>query len=164
MVSLYSGNRYLLYQGWADARKSFDGLSGIVTNEMRLPLQTGDIFIFINRKRTHLKLLQWEGDGYGIYGKRLEEGTFEMPAGSAGIHSQLTSRQLMLILQGVSLKKVVYRKRYRPRQIARDRLFKKRGCGLANTPFCGPSLCFGKSVGRPGLSTGALYKFRGSYR
>jgi transposase len=108
----------MLYQGWADARKSFDGLSGIVTNEMDLPLQTGDVFIFINRRRTHIKLLQWEGDGYGIYCKRLEEGTFEMPAGRAGSYAQLTSRQLMLILQGVSLKKVVYRKRYRPRQIA----------------------------------------------
>lgn len=108
----------MLYQGWADARKSFDGLSGIVTNEMALPLQTGDVFIFINRRRTHIKLLQWEGDGYGIYCKRLEEGTFEMPAVKAGAHVQLTSRQLMLILQGVSLKKVVYRKRYRPRQIA----------------------------------------------
>jgi len=118
MLSLHSGNRYLLYQGWADARKSFDGLSGIVTNEMDLPLQTGDVFIFINRRRTHIKLLQWEGDGYGIYCKRLEEGTFEMPAGRPGIHVQLTSRQLMLILQGVSLKKVVYRKRYRPRQTA----------------------------------------------
>jgi transposase len=108
----------MLYQGWADARKSFDGLSGIVTNEMDLPLQTGDVFIFINRRRTHIKLLQWEGDGYGIYCKRLEEGTFEMPARRAGIYAQLTSSQLMLILQGVSLKKVVYRKRYRPRQIA----------------------------------------------
>lgn len=117
MLSLHSGNRYMLYQGWADARKSFDGLSGIVTNEMQLPLQTGDIFIFINRKRTHLKLLQWEGDGYSIYSKRLEEGTFEMPFGTKGGHAQLTSGQLMLILQGVSLKKVVYRKRYRPRQI-----------------------------------------------
>lgn len=118
MLSLHSGNRYLLYQGWADARKSFDGLSGIVTNEMRLPLQTGDVFIFINRRRTHIKLLQWEGDGYGIYCKRLEEGTFEMPAGASGIQAQLTTRQLMLILQGVSLRKVVYRKRYSPRQIA----------------------------------------------
>ena len=117
MLSLHSGNRYMLYQGWADARKSFDGLSGIVTNEMDLALQTGDVFIFINRRRTHIKLLQWEGDGYGIYCKRLEEGTFEMPAGRSGIHAQITARQLMLILQGVSLKKVVYRKRYRPRQI-----------------------------------------------
>lgn len=118
MLSLQSGNRYMLYQGWADARKSFDGLSGIVTNEMHLPLQTGDVFVFINRRRTHIKLLQWEGDGYGVYCKRLEEGTFEMPAAGPGAHVLLTVRQLMLILQGVSLHKVVYRKRYRSLQSA----------------------------------------------
>src|SRR5579859_3419741 len=118
MLSLPSGNRYWLYQGWADARKSFDGLSGIVTNEMGLLLQTGDVFIFINRRRTHIKLLQWEADGYGIYCKRLEEGTFEMPLSPPGNTVQLSVRQLMLILQGVSLRKVVYRKRYRSRQIA----------------------------------------------
>ena len=118
MLSLPSSNRYWLYQGWADARKSFDGLSGIVTNEMGLLLQTGDVFIFINRRRTHIKLLQWEVDGYGIYCKRLEEGTFEMPVGSPGNRVQLTMRQLTLILQGVSLSKVIYRKRYSPKQIA----------------------------------------------
>jgi transposase len=116
MLSLHSGNRYMLYQGWADARKSFDGLSGIVTNELGLPLQSGDVFIFINRRRTHIKLLQWEGDGYGMYCKRLEEGTFEMPPEQPGIHVELTPRQLMLILQGVSLGKVVYRRRYRSLQ------------------------------------------------
>jgi transposase len=117
MLNLDTAHRYLLYQGWADARKSFDGLSGIVTNEMKLPLQTGDVFIFINRRRTHIKLLQWEGDGYGMYYKRLEEGTFELPMDvSEGCHLQMTPRQLMLILQGVSLKKAVYRKRYIPRQ------------------------------------------------
>lgn len=45
-VGVWHTNRYMLYQGWADARKSFDGLSGIVTNEMNLPLQTGGCFYF----------------------------------------------------------------------------------------------------------------------
>jgi len=81
-------------------------------------LQTGDVFIFINRRRTHIKLLQWEGDGYGMYCKRLEEGTFEMPGSGPGRYAELSARQLMLILQGVALGKVVYRKRYRERQTA----------------------------------------------
>ena len=59
------------------------------------------------------KLLQWEGDGFGMYYKRLEEGTFELPAGFMdGSHSEISSKQLSLILQGVSLKKAFYRKRY----------------------------------------------------
>ena len=59
--------------------KSFDGLSGIATNEMKAPLLSGDVFIFLNRRRTHIKMLQWQLDGFGIYYKRLEQGTFERP-------------------------------------------------------------------------------------
>ena len=73
----------------------------------------GDVFIFLNRRQTHIKLLQWEGDGFGMYYKRLEEGTFELPSGfMEGTHSEISSKQLMLILQGISLKKAFYRKRY----------------------------------------------------
>ena len=61
MFGIYTATRYLLYHRWADVRKSFDGLSGIVTNELRMPLQLGDVFIFLNKRRTHIKLLQWEG-------------------------------------------------------------------------------------------------------
>lgn len=105
--------RYWLYHQPADARKSFDGLCGLVANEMKLEIQTGDVFIFLNRRRTHLKALSWEGDGFSLYYKRLEVGSFELPASLlADTHSVLTARQLMLILHGVSLKKASYRKRY----------------------------------------------------
>ena len=64
----------------------------------------GDIFVFINRPATHIKLLQWEGDGFALYFKRLERGTFERPVGSYDNASMaLTSEQLSLILQGISL-------------------------------------------------------------
>jgi transposase len=117
MYSIHTGNRYLLYHRWADVRKSFDGLSGIVTNELKMPIEPGDVFVFLNKRKTHIKLLQWEGDGYSLYYKRLEKGTFELPLWAAeGSHSVLTARQLMLILQGISLRKVVYRKRYIPSQ------------------------------------------------
>jgi hypothetical protein len=113
MWQINPGNRYLFYHKWADARKSFDGLSGLVTNELNMAIESGDVFIFINRRQTHIKLLQWEGDGMGMYYKRLEEGTFELPPGfMEGTHSEISARQLSLILQGVSLKKVIYRKRY----------------------------------------------------
>jgi len=58
MFSIHTATRYLLYHRWADVRKSFDGLSGIVTNELKLPLQLGDVFIFLNKRQTHIKLLQ----------------------------------------------------------------------------------------------------------
>jgi transposase len=54
-------------------RKSFDGLSGIVQNEMRTDPLSAAIFIFWNRRRNQLKLLHWEGDGFALYHKRLEK-------------------------------------------------------------------------------------------
>ncbi len=113
MLSLSITARYLLYHKATDMRKSFSGLSGIVTNELKMPVQIGDVFIFLNKRRTHIKLLQWEGDGYSIYYKRLEQGTFELPACAAGRTHDITCNQLTLILQGVSLKRVFYRKRFR---------------------------------------------------
>ena len=113
MLQIHPGTRYLLYSKWADVRKSFDGLSGLITNELKMPIESGDVFIFLNRRQTHIKLLQWEGDGFGMYYKRLEEGTFELPSGfMEGTHNEISSKQLSLILQGVSLKKAFYRKRY----------------------------------------------------
>jgi transposase len=113
MLSLHANIPYLLYQGHASMGKSFDGLSGIVTNEMKTPLLTGDVFIFFNKGRTHVKMLQWQQDGFGIYYKRLEQGTFERPhPATEGGSVIITPQQLGLILQGISLKKVHYRKRY----------------------------------------------------
>jgi len=94
-------------------RKSFDGLCGIIKSQMSLNALGGSIFIFMNRRRTQVKLLHWEGDGFSIYYKRLEKGTFELPVitGSSAATVALDARQLQFILQGVSLKKIVYRPR-----------------------------------------------------
>ena len=95
-------------------RKSFDGLCGIIRSQMNLDALNGAVFIFMNRRRTQVKLLHWEGDGFSIYYKRLEKGTFELPAAnspSAIATVALDVRQLQFILQGVSLRKVVYRPR-----------------------------------------------------
>jgi transposase len=113
VLQINHASRYLLYHKWTDMRKSFDGLCGLVTNELNMAIKLGDIFIFFNKRQTHVKLLQWEGDGFSLYYKRLESGTFEMPGCmQAGTHSVISSRQLVLVLQGISLKKAHYRKRY----------------------------------------------------
>ncbi len=88
-------------------RKGFDSLSGIVTNELRTNVLSGDIFVFMNRRKNQIKLLLWEGDGFALYHKRLERGTYELPPTSV-----LTSQQLSLLLQGVILRSVRHRKRY----------------------------------------------------
>jgi len=94
-------------------RKSFDGLCGVVRNTMCQDMLTGDVFIFLNKRRTHIKLLLWERDGFAIYYKRLEQGTYELPASNTSAHPPaITHQQLLLILQGISLRNIRYRKRY----------------------------------------------------
>lgn len=113
MVVYPTASNYIFYLGFVDMRKGFDSLSGIVTASMQFnPLST-DVYIFINRRRTQLKLLQWEGDGFGLYYKRLEKGTFELPASDANhVYATLTSAQLTMIFQGVCIGRVYHYKRY----------------------------------------------------
>lgn len=94
-------------------RKGFDSLCGIITGIMLTDALSADIYIFINRRRTQLKLLQWEGDGFGLYYKRLEKGTFEIPATEENqLFTTITSAQLKMIFQGVSINRSYQRKRY----------------------------------------------------
>jgi len=105
--------RLFLYSGSADMRNGVDGLSGLVTNKLRQDPLSGDIFIFINRTRTLIKLLVWDQSGFAIWYKRLEQGTFEMPMIEPSTQSVEINRQkLMLILEGISLKNIHKRKRF----------------------------------------------------
>lgn len=96
-------------------RKGFDGLSGLVRDSMTQDPLSGDVFIFFNKRRSQVKLLLWEGDGFSLYHKRLERGTYEFPSRTDSSTSvELRSDELMLILQGISLKSVQRRKRFDP--------------------------------------------------
>lgn len=113
MFSLSKTNRYFLHRHSTDMRNGFDGLSGIVRNKFLQNPLSGDIFIFINHRRTHIKLLQWQGDGFAIFYKRLEKGTYEIPdLGKNSSHLEITSRQLLLMLEGIALLSVKKRARY----------------------------------------------------
>lgn len=90
-------------------RKGFDGLSGLVREGLGKDPLSGDVFIFFNKRRTQVKLLLWERDGFSIYHKRLERGTYELPNTTA---AELRSDELMLILQGISLQSIRRRKRF----------------------------------------------------
>src|SRR5580658_4800538 len=106
-----SSQRFFLYRGATDMRRSFSGLSGLVTNELQKPLTMGDVFIFINKPRNSIKLLVWDRNGFVIYYKRLEEGTFEIPAGDEK-SVVIKWDELVMMLEGISLKSVKRRKRY----------------------------------------------------
>jgi transposase len=91
-------------------RKSFNTLGALVSVHMGLALLSGAGFVFINKRKTHLKLLMWEGDGFGLYYKRLEQGTFEHPKSGSGY--ELSYEKLLLILRGIETNKIEKRKRF----------------------------------------------------
>ena len=115
MLHLSAACRYYLYSGTTDMRKGFDSLCGMVTAQMNLNALSGAVFIFFNKKHNQVKLLLFEGDGFALYHKRLEQGTYELPAcgdNQPESTASITCQQLQLILQGISLKSVRRRKRY----------------------------------------------------
>lgn len=113
LYGLSASNGYHLYAKPSDMRKGFNALSGMVRNELERNPLSGEVFIFLNRRRTLIKLLVWDTTGYVIYYKRLESGTFELPVLIADEKSiTLTREKLMLILEGIELKSVKKRKRF----------------------------------------------------
>jgi len=118
MLHISDKSRYLLYNGNADMRKSFHGLAAIVTYNMQCNVLNGDIYIFISKRRNAVKLLRFEGDGFAIYYKRLEKGTFEIPAQDKKCDTLLlTDNELIFILKGISLKGIKYRLRYPQKKV-----------------------------------------------
>ena len=113
--------RIYLYAQNVDMRKSFDGLHAIIQSEFPSDELGGHLFLFLNRRRDRLKLMTWERDGWIIFYKRLERGTFERPRPAAdGVTVELDSTDLALILAGVELKSVKRRPRYQPIGASRE--------------------------------------------
>lgn len=116
MLFVNDALRYFLYRHPADMCKSFYSLAALVTEHMKGDPLSGDVFIFISRRHNQIKLLRWEGDGFAIYTKRLEKGTYEIPSHHDNASFVLSHQQLLLILQGISLKQIHYRKRFEYKQ------------------------------------------------
>ncbi len=96
-------------------RKSFDGLCGIVTAELGRDPLSGDVYLFLNRRRDRMKLLLWDLDGFWIFYKRLEKGTFELPSNSIDKSCfEIGYDELLLIIAGIDLASVKKRSRYQP--------------------------------------------------
>jgi len=112
MLSLGVSHRYYFYRLATDMRKGFNGLSGLVRSELGEDPLSGDVFIFINRKRDKMKLLLWDRTGFVIWYKGLEAGTFELPPGDAKSYV-ISYEKLVMILEGIVLESVKKRKRYR---------------------------------------------------
>jgi len=119
MLSLALPGRIFVYTLPTDMRKSFDSLAVLVQTHLSQDALSGDLFVFRSRRGDRIKLLWWDEDGYGLFYKRLEEGSFVLPAadgkraevGTNGL--VLRPAELAMLLDGVDLAHVKRHKRYR---------------------------------------------------
>ena len=111
MLTIGSTGTIYLAVAPQDGRKGIDGLAGVVRAVLGRDPASGDLFVFKNRPGDKLKILAWMGDGFALYFRRLERGTFAFPA--AGETSvPVTPTQLAMILGGLDPAKAKPRKRF----------------------------------------------------
>lgn len=114
MMHLPASVRVYLCTSPCDMRRSFDGLHALVTNSLQLDALAGHLFVFSNRRRDQIKILYWDRDGFAVWAKRLEEGTYAMPFTERGEpRREITAQELGALLSGIDLSQAKRRKRYR---------------------------------------------------
>lgn len=113
MISIASTSRIFVFTEPTDMRKSFNGLSGIVSEHFDVELLSGHLFLFFNRRRDCVKVLAWDRDGLTIWYKRLEAGTFELTAlGAQGSSLEIDHVKLSMLLSGIDIASAKRRKRF----------------------------------------------------
>lgn len=119
MISLSAATRVFIVSGYTDMRKSFNGLYGIVAQQLDMEPTSGHVFVFCNRSKNRIKLLLWDGSGLWVCAKRLEKGRFHWPWNNDSDATKdpnaliLTHESLSLLLGGIDLKETSLRKWYR---------------------------------------------------
>jgi transposase len=103
MITVPASARLFLCQQPMSMRKSFEGLSKEVEQLFPGELLSVAFFIFLNRYRDHMKVLFWDGDGFVIWYKRLEKGTF---SGKWGSEVSLNRRAFLMLLEGITPKRL----------------------------------------------------------
>ncbi len=117
MLSLSQSLKVFVCTKPTDMRRSFDGLMATAEQVMKQNPLSGHLFVFRNRNRDRLKILYWDRDGFAIWYKRLEQGTFQLPTDlmwedEKRTNAEITTEELTLLLGGVDLSSVKKRKRY----------------------------------------------------
>jgi len=96
----FKGKSVHLACGATDMRKSINGLAAIVEGSFNLDPFNGALFVFCNRTRNRVKILEWDGDGFWLYFKRLEKGRFRWPKPGNDATMLLTGQELAYLLGG----------------------------------------------------------------
>ena len=106
-------SRIYLCTSPTDMRKGFDTLAALVTEFLGHDPLSGHLFLFVSRRKDRLKILYWDADGFCLWYKRLEEGTFRLPrVGSDDAGVELKASELAMMLDGIDLRSVRRDKRF----------------------------------------------------
>ena len=114
MIHLPASVRVYLCLTPCDMRKSFDSLHAVVREHLELNPFAGHLFVFTSRRKDRVKILYWDRDGFALWSKRLEDGTYAIPVAESPEERrrEITAQELGAILSGIDLKQAVRRKRY----------------------------------------------------
>jgi transposase len=114
MIHLPASVRVYLCLSPCDMRKSFDSLHALVREHLELDALGGHLFVFASRRRDRIKILYWERDGFALWSKRLEEGTYAVPFEDEGSQRrrEISAPELSALLSGIDLSQARRRKRY----------------------------------------------------
>ena len=115
MIHLPGSVRVYLCLTSCDMRKSFDSLHALVREHLELDAFAGHLFVFTSRRKDRVKILYWDRDGFALWSKRLEEGTYAMPSATEVTERrrEITTQELAALLSGIDLQQASRRKRYR---------------------------------------------------
>jgi transposase len=102
MISGFAVTQVYLAMGFTDMRKSINGLSLIVSEQLAQDAFSGNVFVFGKRTRDKLKILSWECNGFWQYYRRLDKGKFQWPSGLNQQSLSLSVRELQWLLEGLS--------------------------------------------------------------
>ena len=95
-----------------DMRKGFEGLHGLVRDQLGQDPMSGHLFLFTNRTRTRLKALVWDSSGLWVCAKRLEKGRFHWPAAPEGRSVTMRAEELAMLVNGLDFKQTQARNWY----------------------------------------------------
>ena len=113
MIHLPASVRVYLCLTACDMRKSFDSLAALVRSQMELDPLGGHLYVFWSRRKDRVKILYWDRDGFAVWAKRLEEGTYALPFCESGeVRREITAQELAALLSGIDLNQAKRRKRY----------------------------------------------------
>ena len=108
MKALSPSVEVYLWQGVCDMRMSFDRLSSLIGERLGRSPIGGGVYVFFSRCRTRVKLLYWDGDGFALWHKRLEAGSYKVARVEES--TQVTAIDLEELLRGTELSRILLRK------------------------------------------------------